>query len=236
MDEEKTGVVAFDTEESDEVRGVPYVVRIPEDGIELSVLLRVAGAVEYRVTDPGQFAFCGDPEGLMRRSVLSGVLAAAADRPAGPDGMPSGLEEAILQEDVVLRSFRNYTGTEPVSVTLSACEPGPEDRKRLDKLRHMAALRNPLRAEELMRKTMEEAQAAIEKAEAAAAAAPAKEPPPEREEPERPILRTASWICTCGSKNTGNFCPDCGAAREWTCACGTRNAGNFCTQCGRRRG
>ena len=47
--------------------------------------------------------------------------------------------------------------------------------------------------------------------------------------------RTLTWTCGCGSVNSGNFCPRCGAKREWTCECGTVNAGNFCTQCGKGR-
>lgn len=51
-----------------------------------------------------------------------------------------------------------------------------------------------------------------------------------------------SWTCEhCGhGGNTGNFCPECGAARprgDWDCGfCGQRgNEGNFCTNCGARR-
>ena len=44
-----------------------------------------------------------------------------------------------------------------------------------------------------------------------------------------------AWTCSCGSVNTGNFCPNCGASKPaagWTCSCGTVNTGNFCTNCG----
>ena len=47
-----------------------------------------------------------------------------------------------------------------------------------------------------------------------------------------------SWTCSCGSVNTGNFCPSCGAKKpttSWTCSCGTVNEGNFCTSCGSPR-
>lgn len=46
-----------------------------------------------------------------------------------------------------------------------------------------------------------------------------------------------SWTCSCGSVNTGNFCPQCGkpkpAPQTWTCSCGSVNTGNFCPQCGK---
>lgn len=46
----------------------------------------------------------------------------------------------------------------------------------------------------------------------------------------------AGWTCSCGSVNTGNFCPQCGnkkPAGPWKCECGESNTGNFCSQCGK---
>ncbi|MEG0752351.1 MAG: virion core protein, partial [Angelakisella sp.] len=49
-----------------------------------------------------------------------------------------------------------------------------------------------------------------------------------------------SWVCSCGTQNTGRFCCDCGtprpAATEWSCGCGTVNQGKFCMNCGKPRG
>lgn len=45
-----------------------------------------------------------------------------------------------------------------------------------------------------------------------------------------------SWTCSCGSVNTGNFCPECGnkkPAGPWTCECGAVNSGKFCSDCGK---
>ncbi len=51
-----------------------------------------------------------------------------------------------------------------------------------------------------------------------------------------------TWTCSCGSVNTGAFCPECGTKRpapaakaSWTCSCGTVNTGKFCTECGSKR-
>ena len=48
----------------------------------------------------------------------------------------------------------------------------------------------------------------------------------------------SSWTCKCGSVNTGKFCPQCGAKKpeaEWSCTCGTKNTGRFCSNCGKQR-
>lgn len=47
-----------------------------------------------------------------------------------------------------------------------------------------------------------------------------------------------TWTCSCGSVNTGKFCPECGNPRPagpWTCECGTVNSGKFCSECGKPR-
>ena len=48
-----------------------------------------------------------------------------------------------------------------------------------------------------------------------------------------------TWTCSCGTVNTGNFCPTCGAKKPepetWTCACGSVNTGNFCPVCGAKK-
>lgn len=48
----------------------------------------------------------------------------------------------------------------------------------------------------------------------------------------------ATWTCSCGTVNNGNFCYNCGSKRpdaSWTCSCGTVNKGNFCSNCGKPR-
>jgi membrane protease subunit (stomatin/prohibitin family) len=48
-----------------------------------------------------------------------------------------------------------------------------------------------------------------------------------------------TWICACGSENTGKFCVECGGKKPekigWTCACGSVNKGKFCPECGAKK-
>ncbi len=78
---------------------------------------------------------------------------------------------------------------------------------------------------------------------AAPTEAPAAEP---TAAPESPAVNDNAWTCTCGSVNTGKFCPECGGAKPeptptpvpdntWTCACGSVNTGKFCPECGTAR-
>ncbi|MDD5953503.1 MAG: SPFH domain-containing protein, partial [Oscillospiraceae bacterium] len=58
--------------------------------------------------------------------------------------------------------------------------------------------------------------------------------------PSAPKASDDSWTCTCGTRNTGRFCTECGKERpteqdSWTCSCGTKNTGKFCTECGKKK-
>ncbi len=55
---------------------------------------------------------------------------------------------------------------------------------------------------------------------------------------EQTMAAESLWTCTCGSVNTGKFCPECGnpkPAGTWTCECKTVNNGRFCSECGKPR-
>lgn len=46
-----------------------------------------------------------------------------------------------------------------------------------------------------------------------------------------------AWQCSCGSRNTGRFCPECGKPKPaaWVCKCGAENTGKFCQNCGAKK-
>lgn len=60
---------------------------------------------------------------------------------------------------------------------------------------------------------------------------------------QQPIQQPAqggTWKCSCGTIASGNFCPECGAAKPvdsngWICSCGALNKGRFCQNCGAKK-
>lgn len=56
----------------------------------------------------------------------------------------------------------------------------------------------------------------------------------------QPTPPADSWTCSCGTKNTGKFCVECGTPKPapiqgWICSCGTVNQGKFCQECGAKK-
>ena len=52
----------------------------------------------------------------------------------------------------------------------------------------------------------------------------------------------SGWTCSCGAKNEGRFCAECGSKKPetmqdsvWTCSCGSKNTGRFCPNCGSKK-
>ncbi|HBJ18168.1 MAG TPA: virion core protein [Clostridiales bacterium] len=55
---------------------------------------------------------------------------------------------------------------------------------------------------------------------------------------QKEAAAAGGWICSCGAKNTGKFCAECGKPKPeegWTCSCGAKNTGKFCSECGKPR-
>lgn len=60
----------------------------------------------------------------------------------------------------------------------------------------------------------------------------------QQQTPQQTAAPTAeTWVCSCGTTNTGKFCTECANPKPapavgWTCQCGTVNQGKFCPNCG----
>ena len=165
-------------------------------------------------------------------------------------------EIADALNDVLSKKWREFYGIEISSFGVSSVTANEEDEKTIKELQRAGALRNPNMAAATIASAQAQAMqdaakntnagpmmafAGMNMAQQAGGmnagqlfnmgaqqAAPAPSMAPSG----------ASWTCSCGAVNSGNFCTQCGSKRPaagWTCSCGAVNTGNFCSQCGSPR-
>lgn len=72
-------------------------------------------------------------------------------------------------------------------------------------------------------------------------AAPQPQMNPVQQQSQQPAANSADeWTCSCGARNHGKFCVECGSPKPapvqgWTCSCGALNQGKFCMNCGAKK-
>ena len=164
-------------------------------------------------------------------------------------------EIADALNEVLSAKWKKLRGLEIVSFGVSSVTASEEDEAMMKELQRNAVLRNPnMAAAHLVSAQAEAMQSAaknengammgfmgmnmanaaggmnanqlFQMGQQAAPAAPAAAAAP-----------ADSWTCSCGAKNTGKFCSECGAKRPegWVCSCGAVNKGKFCSQCGAKK-
>ena len=198
--------------------GIPFPIRYPVLGSCLDVSLHLEGTMTCSVRDDSRYA-SADTAVLCEDicSSLAIAVSAAAEQIGHPSRIPEHAEElaASIRERLAGRWAELY-GAEPGTLVITKVSVSPEDQAMMEKME---------KAEAFAGKTKEEQISAMagELLSAQAAALSSMR------------MQTASWTCTCGAENKGNFCTECGKMRVWTCGCGALNSGNFCPNCGKKR-
>ena len=165
------------------------------------------------------------------------------------------MELASALNEVLTAKWKDLRGVEIVSFGVSSVKASEEDEEMIKELQRNAAFRNPnMAAAHLVGAQAEAMKAAASNPNAGAAMAfmgmnmagnagganaqtlfqmgQQMQPAPQAA-PAQPVA--AEWKCSCGSVNTGKFCPECGSPREWKCTCGSVNTGKFCPECGAKK-
>ncbi|MBR6500308.1 MAG: SPFH domain-containing protein [Firmicutes bacterium] len=162
------------------------------------------------------------------------------------------MELASALNEVLTAKWKDLRGVEIVSFGVSSVKASEEDEEMIKELQRNAAFRNPnMAAAHLVGAQAEAMKAAASNPNAGAAmafmgmnmagnagGANAQTlfqmgQQMQQNAPAQPVA--AEWKCSCGSVNTGKFCPECGSPREWKCTCGSVNTGKFCPECGAKK-
>ncbi len=163
-------------------------------------------------------------------------------------------EIANALNEVLSPKWRELRGLEVVSFGVSSVNASEEDEAMIKEMQRTAVLRTPGMADAYRVSAAGSAMQAAAKNEAGAMTGfmgmgmvgamggmmgqsqSAPQPQYSQSAPA-PAPAADSWTCSCGSVNTGKFCPECGTKKPegWKCACGAVNTGNFCSECGSRK-
>ena len=197
-------------------------------------------------------------EGQLRTELMTALQPAFAKisemgiRYSALPGHTFELAEAL--NSVLSPKWGKLRGIEIVSVGVSSVKAPEEDEEMIKELQRNAAFRDPSMAAAHMVGAQAEAMQSAAKNSAGAmtgfmgysAAASAGgvnagdlfKMASEQSRESNAANMSGEWICSCGAKNSGKFCSECGAPKgsgEWVCSCGARNTGKFCSECGAPR-
>lgn len=245
---------------------VPFRVVDERAGIDIDISVSCFGEYSFRVADPILFYtnVCGNFEDVypvsrisdqMKSEMLSALQPAFARisekglRYSAVPAHTTELADALNAE--LTAKWRDLRGIEIVSLAVSGIKASEADEEMLKKMQQAAAYTNTTLAGAAT--VAANNQAMVDAANNAGGAAVgfygmnmaaqnagnAQALFAMGQQNTAPAAGT--WTCpTCGTANTGNFCPNCGTKKpvsgKWICPqCSTENTGNFCTNCGTKK-
>ena len=246
---------------------VPFRVVDHKIGLDVDVSIRCSGVYSYRIADPLLFysKVCGNVTHAYTRdqldtqlktefiSALQPAFAAMSELELRPNQIVAptdDLENAM--NSALSKKWGELRGLEVVSIALGSLTLPEEDAEMIKQAQRTAMLKDPTMAAA----TLTGAQADAMKAAAANSAGAmtgfmgmgfaqnagginAQQLFAMGQHKAAP--QQESWKCSCGSVNTGKFCPECGAKKPYyRCdKCGWEPADptkppKFCPECGDR--
>ena len=249
---------------------IPFRVVDRRIGLDVDIAVKCFGEYSYRLDNPILFYtnVCGNVDEEYTRDRLDGQLKTefmTALQPAFARISEMGIRYSALpahtmelaqsMNEVLSEKWKELRGIEVVSVGVSSVKASEEDEQMIKDIQRNAAFRDPTMAAANLAGAQADAMKTaaaneggmgamgafmgVGMAQQAGGANAAELYRVGAVKPTEPKTG-GTWICSCGTENTGKFCENCGKPRpgmdSWICpACGTENHGNFCTNCGKKR-
>ena len=243
---------------------VPFRLVDKRIDLDIDVSVRCAGVYSYRISDPMKFykSIAGNLSGTFYRSSLDsqlksefisslqpafGRLSQMGMRPNEIVTHTTELEEAL--NNVLSDKWGENRGLEVSTVAIATLTIPEEDQELIKNAQMSVVYSDASRAAglfvssqaEAMKKAAENKNGAyagfmgMNMAGGADTSSLFKMAQEKKDKEESGDF----WTCSCGAKNKGKFCTECGAQRRtlssWVCSCGAVNTGKFCSECGKKR-
>ena len=243
---------------------VPFRLVDKRIDLDIDVSVRCAGVYSYRISDPMKFykSIAGNLSGTFYRSSLDsqlksefisslqpafGRLSQMGMRPNEIVTHTTELEEAL--NNVLSDKWGENRGLEVATVAIATLTIPEEDQELIKNAQMSVVYSDASRAAGLFVSSQAEAmKKAAENKNGAyagfmgmnmAGGADTSSLFKMAQEKKSKEERWDFWTCSCGAKNKGKFCTECGAQRRtlssWVCSCGAVNTGKFCSECGKKR-
>lgn len=240
---------------------VPFRVTDRNIGLDVDISIRCNGEYSYRIADPILFYtnVCGNISDVYLRSEMDSMLKAellTSLQPAFARISQLGIRYSALPghtaeiadalNEVLSKKWKNLRGIVIASFGINSVSASSEDEEMIKQLQKSAVMRDPTMAAAALVGAQGDAMRAAASNQAGAMTGFMGMGMAQNSGGMNPQVLFAmgsqtpqqSWTCTCGSENTGKFCPECGRQRpagSWKCGCGAVNTGRFCSECGARR-
>ena len=243
---------------------VPFRLVDKRIDLDIDVSLRCAGVYSYRISDPMKFykSIAGNLSGTFYRSSLDsqlksefisslqpafGRLSQMGMRPNEIVTHTTELEEAL--NNVLSDKWGENRGLEVATVAIATLTIPEEDQELIKNAQMSVVYSDASRAAglfvssqaEAMKKAAENKNGAYAGFMGMNMAGGADTSSLFKMAQEKKIKEESGdfWTCSCGAKNKGKVCTECGAQRRtlssWVCSCGAVNTGKFCSECGKKR-
>ena len=243
---------------------VPFRLVDKRIDLDIDVSVRCAGVYSYRISDPMKFykSIAGNLSGTFYRSSLDsqlksefisslqpafGRLSQMGMRPNEIVTHTTELEEAL--NNVLSDKWGENRGLEVATVAIATLTIPEEDQELIKNAQMSVVYSDASRAAGLFVSSQAEAmKKAAENKNGAyagfmgmnmAGGADTSSLFKMAQEKKGKEENVDFWTCSCGAKNKGKFCTECGAQRRtlssWVCSCGAVNTGKFCSECGKKR-
>lgn len=237
---------------------IPFRVVDQNIGLDIDVAVRCSGVYSYKIANPILFYanIAGNVSQQYNRDEIDGQLktefvsalqptfAEISKLGVRPSALPGYADElSSAMNDVLSKKWGEIRGLEIVSIGLNPITLPEEDAELIKQAQRAAMLRDPSMAAATIVGAQSDAMRAAASNEGGALtgfmglgmAQQAGGANVGTLFEMGKANEDGTWTCSCGTKNTGKFCSNCGKPQPetWVCECKTENTGKFCSNCGK---